>query len=59
MKLSALAVLALAVVVRLAWRSSYALAIPMGHGVRKGFTISSLVFWALVIIGITLLTGAS
>jgi hypothetical protein len=55
MKWFALVILALAVIIRLTWSSSFALAIPVSATTHRGYPISSIVFWILFVAGFSLL----
>jgi len=55
MKWVAIVIVALAIVLRFTWHSSFALATALNDKVHRGYSISSIVFWSLLIIGLSLL----
>jgi len=55
MKWFAMIALALAILVRFAWHSSFALAFPVNANTHRGYSISSLLFWVFLLTGLSLL----
>ena len=53
MKWLAAAFFALAVLVRLTWHSSITLGFPISPAMSVGFPISSILFWVLLLLGVS------
>lgn len=54
MKWLAASIAVLAVILRLTWHSSFAIAIPIGDKTHRGFPLTSVVFWFLVLLCVVL-----
>lgn len=58
MKWLSISAFALAILVRLTWRSSFALSVRLDATTHKAYSLNTVVFWALVAIGSALLVFA-
>lgn len=52
MKWLAASIAVLAVILRLTWHSSFAIAIPIRDNTHRGFLVTSVVFWLLVLVSV-------
>jgi hypothetical protein len=49
---------ALAIIVKYAWHSNISLSFPVSATMSRGFSLNSIVFWLLIMAGISTLWGA-
>jgi len=55
MKWLAVLAFALAIVIRFAWHSSFAISFPSSPSMRRAMSVSNVAFWSLLIVGTVLL----
>ena len=54
MRWLAAAIAILAVILRLTWHSSFAIAVPIRDNTHRGFSVTSVAFWLLILVSVAL-----